>query len=378
MRILLIGDVLNGHSGSPKVLLNVARSFKMQGHEVKLVFFGESDDSDNIKPRFQDFDYIIWKSRLLSRMESPLSVYISKSHSDFKKDDVGGVLLQFFIWYKIRRMKFKPDIILYLNLWSSFSAMISPINKNNVVLLHEAPIFEEFNPLIRKILRLYAKVLMKKLTTLSITESIMKSTNSFYKVDTGKISIIHFEDFPSKGKEDFVLLDTRWTYERDPFFAIELSKKMRHYPIVMHGFFPNKSLENEVKKTITQLKLDIRVLSGLSDIDLSNLYDSAKVVVRWHANHEEGPSITVLDAISHNCIPVIDEKLTSAVDVKHNISPDLIVNKSPDEFARVILRVFEDKVFYLDVFEKLREFKKRNTWLTFTDELILNLGDFHD
>ena len=174
MRILLIGDVLNGHSGSPKVLLNVARSFKMQGHEVKLVFFGESDDSDNIKPRFQDFDYIIWKSRLLSRMESPLSVYISKSHSDFKKDDVGGVLLQFFIWYKIRRMKFKPDIILYLNLWSSFSAMISPINKNNVVLLHEAPIFEEFNPLIRKILRLYAKVLMKKLTTLSITESIMK------------------------------------------------------------------------------------------------------------------------------------------------------------------------------------------------------------
>ena len=66
------------------------------------------------------------------------------------------------------------------------------------------------------------------------------------------------------------------------------------------------------------------------------------------------------------------------MDVKHNISPDLIVNKSPDEFARVILRVFEDKVFYLDVFEKLREFKKRNTWLTFTDELILNLGDFHD
>lgn len=378
MRILLVGDILNGHSGSPKILKYIARALQKERVEVKLIFFGETKDSSNIKQELNGLDCVIWKNKILHLLESPLRFYINKTHTSFKEEDVTSILGQFNLWRWIRGMGFQPDNVIYLNLWSSFGSLIAPTNKKNAVFLHETPLFEDFNPIVKFILRLSLRILMKKLTTLSTTERVRESTQNLYGLPVQLASVLHFDDFQPIRKEDFVLLDSRWSYERDPYFVIDLAKELGNYPIVMHGFFPDRAIEMDLKMKVQEKKLNVKIIGGLTETELSNLYDMAKVIVRWHANVEEGPSASVIQGISHNCIPVVTRNLGSAEVIGENISNEIVVEKDAKEIASVVSKLLTEDVLYSEVLKRLIEYKRKNSWTTFSKELISKLGDDND
>ena len=378
MEVLLVGDVLNGHSGTTKLLLYFAKSLEAQGVKAKLIFFGETQDSDNIKDEFGSFDYVILKNRFLDFIEFPLRLYIYKTHSSFNGEDVPSIILQLFMLRKIRTMKFEPDHIIFLNHWASFACILCPVNKENALFLHEAPIFTDFNLIARVFLRLYIKILLQKVTPISTTKSTMTRTLALYGIKTEIMSMVHFEDFPLTLKENIVLLDSRWTDGRDPLFTIELSKALGDYPIIMHGFFPDKNIEMNMKETIQRSKLKVSIISGLTEGELSKLYDRVKVVVRWHANQEAGPGAAVVVGISHNCVPIVDEELGSAEIIRNNVSKELVVKKDASEFAKKISKLFVDQDFYSSILEKLREFKEDNSWTVFTRNLISELRNKND
>ena len=120
------------------------------------------------------------------------------------------------------------------------------------------------------------------------------------------------------------------------------------------------------------------MISGLSEDKLHELYDRAKVVVRWSAYHEVGNSFAVTQGISHNCVPIIDENLGSADLISENVSRDLVVKRDAAQFADRIVRIFEDSVYYKQVMEELEIFKKKNTWDVFVTNLINETSEVND
>ena len=375
MKILLIGEVLNGHNGTTKVLLSIARAFIHQENEVKLLFFGESEDSSNIKTIMKDLDYSVLNHTILSNLEVPIKLYFLKSHPDFKLDDLPSFFLQFLLFKKLKILKFNPDYTIYVSLFASFSLIISGINKRSVVFLHESPGFDDFGFLTRSILKMYTKAILRKSSVYAASERAKRGTFDIFGISTKTISTVSFEDKKLSEKEDFVLLDTRWTTERDPFFVIEVAKLLREFPVIMHGYFPDPKVQGLLNSKIEELQLRVRIVSGLAENKLSELYDKAKVVVRWSAYHEVGNSFAITQGISHNCIPIIDENLGSADLIRENVSDDLVVKKDASQFADRIIRIFEDNSYYLQILEKLEIFKKKNTWEVFVRNLIEETGD---
>ena len=95
----------------------------------------------------------------------------------------------------------------------------------------------------------------------------------------------------------------------------------------MHGIFTNDKIKEKLIKEITLKDYNIQLISNDSDEDLQYLYQKALVVIRWSAFHESGNPLSIFNAISFNCIPVIDKSLGPSSFISENISSDLVVNR---------------------------------------------------
>ncbi|MGP6208042.1 hypothetical protein ACNF42_08465 [Cuniculiplasma sp. SKW3] len=373
MKILIVIDVLNGHNGTFKIMRNIAYGFA-DINDVKIIFFGKSKDYKNVLPLLEGFNYTMLSNKFLYKFESIIKNIIIKNHENIKLDDVPLFSIQFSLFKYLRKIDFEPDFIIFSNYFSSLSLLIN--NKiNSIVLLHEAPLFNDFNFLIRKFIYIYLSIISKKTKFLSISQDISKKTMDNFKFKVITRPPIGFIDYNVKDKERFILLDTRWTEDRDPLFVVNIAKNMRNIKIIMHGIFTNDNIKEQLIKKITFENYNVQLISNDSDDELQNLYQKALVVIRWAGFNERGNPLSIFNAISYNCIPVVDKALGLAPFISENISPDLVVNKDKNEIAIVVKKIFEDRSYYDNLLCKVIECKERFSWKKYSEQLINEIID---
>lgn len=369
MNILIVIDVLNGHNGTFKIMRNIAYGFR-KNHNVRIIFFGRSKDYKNVLSLLDGFNYDILYSKFLYSIEKLFKVSITNKHANFKVDDIPSFLVQFYTFEHLKRLDFDPDLIIFSSIFSSFSLVLND-NKKSAVILHEAPLFDDFNFVIRSIMQIYVKMIGKRTKYLSISNMTTQKTNRKFKFDIVTKPPLAFSD-PGNDlkKEKIVLLDTRWTADRDPLFAIELAKKINGLKIVMHGIFTDEAAYKKLKDEITSKGYNIASIANDSEEDLEDLYKKALIVLRWSGKHETGNSLSIMNAISYGCIPVIDEELGSSEFIMENISSDLVVKKDPECFSNIILKLIHDEEYYKNILRKVIDCKRKFSWENYANDLL--------
>jgi len=373
INVLIVEDVLNGHSGTTKLMINMARGFKRLNYNVLMIFFGETDDSINIKDSLKDINYYILKFSHLNKIEYLVHLYLSFKMKNINIDDIAYITNEFKLKKFLKKIKFSPDFIIMSNFISAFFLINYKNNSKKILILHEAPLFDDFNRLLRFFLLRYIYYLNKKTDFLSISSEIKNKTLKNLNINSSFIFPVGFDNIniDKKKKDNFILIDTRWTDDRDPFFIIDILKNVDSH-FIFHGYFPDNKLKNSLIEKIKSLNLinKISVISGLSDEELNSYYKKSKIVLRWSGIHESGNSVSTINAITYECIPVIDNKLGFNEFLSKNISNDIVVKRDPDDFSIIINKILNDDELYNYLQEKIKTIKKIYTWERICNEIL--------
>ena len=374
MKILVIEDVLNGHNGSFKIMRNIAYGFK-KNNDVKIIYFGKSKDYKNVLPLLDGFDYHILFNKYISFLESTIKKIILKKHKNFKIDDLPSFFLEFYLFRYLKKINFSPDFIIFSNPLSSLVLIFSSKYKS-IIYLHEAPLFDDFNYVLRKFMYIYLNILNKRSTYISISMGTTSKVNKnfLFKIVT-KPPIAFLDGDNYCNKEKFILLDTRWTATRKPLFILEIAQLMKNVKIIMHGVFSDNEIKNELNIIIKKNKYNIELISNDTTEELIDLYKKAMIVMRWSGLNETGNSLSIIDAISYNCIPVIDKNLGIANFIKDNISPYLVVNGNAEEFTKIALKLLNENDFYKEILNNVIKCKKNYSWEKYANNLLSIMND---
>lgn len=139
----------------------------------------------------------------------------------------------------------------------------------------------------------------------------------------------------------------------------------------MHGFITSEETRAKLISKIQDLHKDkkITLLEGLSSKDLSTIYSKSKIVIRWAGFHESGNSLSIYDAISYECVPVIDKHLGISNFIAENIGSEIVVNKKAEEFVNVLNKIMNDEEFYNLILNRVRITKKQFSWSNYSLKL---------
>ena len=130
MNILIIIDVLNGHNGSFKIMRNIAYGLAKH-NRVKILFFNKSDDYKNALPLLNGLNYDILTTKKLWEIENLFKKIIIKNHENIRLDDMPLFLIQFSMYRYLKKINFKPDLMIFSNYFSSLSLLV--YNKVNSI-----------------------------------------------------------------------------------------------------------------------------------------------------------------------------------------------------------------------------------------------------
>jgi glycosyltransferase involved in cell wall biosynthesis len=368
MNVLIVTDILNGHNGTFKIMRNIAYGFS-KNHNVRLLFFGKSNDYKNVLSLLDGLDYDIISYQIIDKLELPFKILITKTHSNFNYDDIPSFFGQFFLTRHLNKTKFNPDLIIFSSYFASGSLIINRYHKN-IVFLHEAPLFDDFRLIIKKIMQTYVKFIGHRAKFLSISENTTLKTNKKFEFNITTLPPIAFPELVEEyKKEKIILVDTRWTSDRQPEFILEIAYRIKRFKIIMHGVFTDQKLHSKLSDKIKSKVPNIEMIANDSDEDLQNLYKKAIIVLRWSGKHETGNSLSIINAISYNCIPIVDQDLGIASFVSNNISKDLVVKRDPECFAKIIFKLSEDTRYYTKIQQNVINCRKKFSWENYALEL---------
>ena len=376
MKIVIVCDVLNGHNGTTKMMLYVAGGLQTMGHNVTLIYFGRTNDWKNVEYLLKDKNYRVVERSLMDLIAFPLRMYAEKNFWYFTPEDVVNFLREFSFFRILRKLRLKPDYIIFSNIQSAFPVLLSKSEHRAALIIHEAPDFHALGFPIGSLLKFYVKFLLRNMTlTISTNHGAKKQMSEIYGLEVSVLPHMAFNDVEMRDERDrnIILMDTRWTTDRDPFFVIRIVEEIKGVKFVMHGSFPNKwfreSLVNELN--FRGLSSRCSIISGLGWEDLERLYMGAKIMLRWSGMSETGNSFAVLDAISHECVPVVDNQLGyTAAFISENISQNLVVERDQNAFIESIKKLLEDAEYYADIKTKVRACKETFTWEKYSAELL--------
>ena len=368
MHVLMVCDTLNGHNGSTKMFLKTAEGFSKRGDEVFIISFGKTIDWTDLNEVPLGVPHRILESKSHRILKSAFIRLIFGKKTFFKVDDTPSLLQQFRLWRIIGEIGFTPDLVFFLNMWCSLPLLLKSKSEvpKSCILLHEAPIFEEVPIIERMVLLSYVKMLFRK-TSKMISTSDQTANNTKLRLGIASSTIYHIAfDSPKSDqkKENLIIADSRWTKEREPEFLLGIVKELPDMKFIMHGKFVDQQVRIALLREIASKNLShrLQLIDGTSDIELVELYKRAKFYVRWAGRHEDGIGAGIINAVSYNCIPIVDDKLGSAKFVSKNISTKLVVTREPTSFVEAINFVLNDVDTYNHVMQRIRECQRNFTF----------------
>ncbi len=379
LNVLILKDTLSARTGATKLTLEIARAFADAGDDVRVVFFHDDGSSSLMQESAKGLKIEIFERGIhsgLSRIiQSPVMKLFMKDA--FSLDDAVNLLGELSYTRALNAKGEGPDLIIFMNMWSGIPAvfMSSRYRSRSVLYFHESPTFSGLPFPVRAALRWYLRLLLNRIST---NVSITEATRNAMERDAGirsKVVPDAFRILPvSTEKEDFVLLDTRWTWVRNPFFLIDVALLAEGIRFKMCGSFGSAELKGQF---ISELGLRgladrVEVHDNLPEKELERLYSKAKCYLRWSNSEisETGPSFGVIQAVSNGCIPVVSRNLGSSQYVSEHLGSEFVVDNDPGKFSGIVQRLFADDAFYARSMSRLLSWRNGYGWNDYRRKLI--------
>lgn len=379
LKVLILKDTLSARTGATKLTLEIAKAFADAGDDVRVVFFHDDGSSDLMRESADGLKIEIFERGIhsgLSRLiQSPVMKIFMKDA--FSLDDAVNLLGELSYTRTLNASGDAPDLIIFMNMWSGIPAvfMSRRYRSRSVLYFHESPTFSGLPFPVRFALRWYLKLLLNRVST---NVSITEATRRAMEKDAGISSRVvpdAFRPLPvSSKKEDFVLLDTRWTWVRNPFFLVDVARRAEGIRFKMCGSFGSAELREQF---VSELKLKgladrVEVHDNLPEKELELYYSKAKCYLRWSNSEisETGPSYGVIQAVSNGCIPVVSRNLGSSQYVEEHLGSEFAVENDPETFSAIVKRLFTDDDFYAKSMTRLLSWRNSYGWNDYRRELI--------
>lgn len=369
-RILIVKDNLTAKTGTTKLTLDIARGLMAAGASVDIVFFHSYSKEKSVLGEVGDVNIEIHENRVLYGLSQMFQAPIIKMYMEdaFSPGDAVNLLDQLTFARRLNSSEEKYDHIIFMNIWSALTSIFldQSLRSRSALYFHEPPVFGGLPGPVRTLLNYYLRRLYKGTAIhISLTEAMRRSME-----ETAGMSTVVLPDAfivkPTKAsKDDFVLMDTRWTYIRNPFFAIEIAERLPATRFVMCGKFASAALKERFVKALAEHKMNDRFLvkDQNTEEELDAFYSSARCYVRWSNPTvlETGPGYGLIQAVSNGCVPVISNDLGSSSYVESGLGQEFVVGNNANDFATVIERLFTDQEFFSRALERVLKWRNSYT-----------------
>ncbi len=379
LRVFIIKETLSARTGATKLTLEIAKAFAEEGDDVHLVFFHDDGSSELIRDSIAGLKFDLVERSLPSRISKLIQSPVMKlfMRDAFSLDDAVNLLGELFFTRKLNSLGDGIDLIIFMNMWSGIPAvfMSSRYRSRSVLYFHESPSFSGLPLPVRLLLRLYLRLLLSRVcANVSITEA----TRRTMEAETGiRSSVVPdaFRPLPySSSKGDYVLVDTRWTFVRNPFFLIDIALQSEGIRFMMCGSFGSRELRERFIAELGRRGLSDRVELHFnsSEEELQRYYSDARCYLRWSNStiSETGPSFGVIQAVSNGCIPVVSSNLGASEYVAEHLGSEFVVENDPRLFSVIVKKLFTDDEFYSRTLERLVSWRDSYGWKDYRRELL--------
>jgi glycosyltransferase involved in cell wall biosynthesis len=375
MKVLIIMDVLNGHSGTSKIILSLARGMIESGNDVLLLAFGRTKDWSNLQDKLRMIQFILVDRKISDLIEYPFRIYAKKKFWYFTAEDITHISRQIYVSKTIKARSFKPDIVILSNVQVAFTLFTLNHKIKPCLIIHEPINPVGYGALLGRIILFFLKeILRRKGLFISISEPSRLGSTKDLQSKIIVLPPIAFENVSvTRTKEKSILLDTRWTVDRDPFFLLGVIADLPGIKFYMCGNFPQRSLLNNFIGSLKERGYDnlCEIHSEISQEELNVLYEKCMILMRWSGLNERGNSASVMNAISYECIPIVDLNLGEIPDLlKREVSPEIVVKRKETEFAKIVNKIFNDEKEYAELIAKIRILKTKYTWKDYSMKLL--------
>ena len=387
MRIAIVNKFLES-SGMMKWAAGLSNGLENAGAKTTLVFLQYGALSDKVRSLLIGHSVVYPHDTFAAKASNKLSMLLFRkylSESFFKESSPNLFFWSIVPFLHSWRKRF--DVIVASDELSAVTGFISNLfwRIPYVVYVHEPPSPIEPFPIsfIHKQLR--RTIFKRALMLVSISSKTMKNLESFSEIPAFIIpSGCSPESDILLKKELFVLCDTRWSVQRNPFFVIEVAKRCPEIIFIIAGSFPDKAVKSDLQRAISHEKLGERLLirDELDEQTLSRLYKQSAVWIRWAGREgnytpESGSSMGIYQAISAGCPVVVDEELGLDDDLKYKLG-DMVVTFEAKRFSEVINRLFHDETMRTEYSIKVWNISKELTWDKRASQLLESINQTLD
>jgi glycosyltransferase involved in cell wall biosynthesis len=377
---LIVHSTSSPYAGTTRMALYLAQGFADCGHDVTLAFV-DLKPSNDLLPLDRTAAAVRFLSGRLSKslskaIQAPFfRLFESGAFDENDSIDVFGQV----VGRGLRQLVASSDNVILMNQWAGFSFLLNPRPRRARVglIIHEPPYFRELPALIRAPLRRYIDALSR---AVDVIVSISPVLQARLASDFGIASVLQINAVApepnSLVRGNFVLVNTRWTIERDPGFIVDIARLNPGVKFVVVGRFATSELRERLRTELSAAGLtgQVEIFEDVSEDKLATLFSTARCYLRWAAcGGELGVSAGLFQAIGSGCVPVISDDLGSAYEVRTQISPDLVVPRTPEAFAVAVARLIRDDHFLDTMMKRVLQYRENHTWKQYAQQLLNEL-----
>lgn len=373
---LILHSTSSGYSGTTRIAWFLAHGFADLGHRVTLVFVDDEPSNLPLTDQRPEITVRYLSGPLTRGFSKALQAPVLRIFEEgaFDIDDSVDFIRQ-LVDSSLKELTEASDYVILMNPWCAFSLPFHPRPRRARIALffHEPPLFRELPLPLRTVLRVYVERACRAVDlVVSISPAIQRSLAANMGIQSESLMFAVARGKVSSVKDNFVLANTRWTSERDPSFVADIARLVPGVRFIVAGRFSNDGLRGELERKLAEQGItnQVEVRPNVSEEELTTLFSKARCYIRWSAVHgEQGTSLGLFQAIGAGCIPVVSENLGSALEVRQEISGDLVVPRTSEGFAAIITRIMHDEALFNVLQDRVLSYREAHPWRRYAEEL---------
>lgn len=363
-------------SGTLKYLGGLASGFEQLGHRVRFLFTGEGPNHQLVESALGQ----VAKQRLASNMSHTISRWLETpviklfARGTFAPDQSVNILGPILSSQAFGRTVSDSDLVIYGNFWAYPAPRILQTKGPAEVLIFHEGIESSFLPYgLRQFLQTYVAIIARHVDFRMAITRPMASLLSRQGIEATPIVNGFWQRPWDEPKEPTILLDSRWTVDRDPARVIRIAHGVPSAKFLMIGRFPDLTVRSHLIKRISVENLQdrVHVLDPVPEEALLGLYSRAMCMVRW--GKENGFSFSLVQAVSAGSVPVLSSTVGGSVHLSEEVSPELVA-QTDDDFVRILGRLLTDKEYYHKIQSKVVAWRERRPWAAVASDIISALA----
>jgi glycosyltransferase involved in cell wall biosynthesis len=364
-------------SGTIKYMGGLASGFTALGHQVRLLYTGSRANSTLIEGALEglrreryagEFSHGLFTTVIGSPLLRLFATGV------FAPDQSVNVLGNSIAGNRLARLTRDTDLIIFSSLLAYPPTwLLRQPTGREVMIFHEG-IGASFLPRgLRGPMQSYSRTLARRVR---LCIAITRPTEERLRGQGICARTVYDGFFPDLNlpaqKEPFVLLDSRWVWQREPQRVLSIARLAPSARFVMVGRFPEESarvrLIDGIRAQHLQDRIDVR--GPVEERELVDLYRRARVALRWVIpDAEDGFSYSLVMAVSAGCVPVLSAGLGGAYHLAEEVSPEL-VGASDSELAGIVRRLLTDDSYFSEIQTKVLAWRSRRPWSAVATEIL--------